>query len=87
MLLATLAAMKRAVRSFTRLQGLIGLTSDNLITHLRELEEARHIATEKYVNGAASLTLITLRQGGRAALSADAAKLRDIPGERQAADE
>jgi DNA-binding transcriptional ArsR family regulator len=33
--------------SFTRLQDLIGLTPGNLITHLRKLEDAGYVMTEK----------------------------------------
>jgi DNA-binding MarR family transcriptional regulator len=47
---------------------LIGLTSGDLITHLRKLQEAGYIETEKSGTGAASLTTITLTRSGRKAL-------------------
>lgn len=56
--------------SFTRLQDMLGLTPDNLITHLRRLKDAGYIRTEKAGSGAASWTAMTLTPGGRAALDA-----------------
>ena len=50
--LAALAA--RDALSFTRLQDMIELTPENLITHLRKLEEAGYLATEKTGSGPAS---------------------------------
>jgi DNA-binding MarR family transcriptional regulator len=77
--MATLAALPEGdALSFTRLQGLIGLTSGNLITHLRKLEEAGYVATEKTGNGAASLTTIELTPQGHQALDAYAAALREL---------
>jgi DNA-binding MarR family transcriptional regulator len=76
---ATLAALPDGdTLSFTRLQGLIALTPGNLITHLRKLEEAGYIETEKSGIGAASLTTIVLTQQGRKALDAYTAALRDL---------
>jgi DNA-binding MarR family transcriptional regulator len=78
-IMATLAALSEGDSlSFTRLQGLIGLTPGNLITHLRKLEDADYIDTEKSGNGAASLTTIVLTQQGRKALDAYTATLRDL---------
>ncbi len=37
--------------SFTRLQDMIGLTPGNLITHLRKLEDAGYLSSEKTGNG------------------------------------
>jgi DNA-binding transcriptional ArsR family regulator len=50
--------------SFTRLQDLIGLTPGNLITHLRKLEDARYVRTEKTGSGVNALTTVALTQGG-----------------------
>lgn len=78
-IMATLAALPYGdTLSFTRLQGLIGLTPGNLITHLRKLEDAGYIDTEKSGTGAASLTTIVLTQQGRKALDAYTAALRDL---------
>jgi DNA-binding MarR family transcriptional regulator len=54
--------------SFTRLQKMIGLTPGNLITHLRKLEGAGYLSTEKTGNGVASCTSVALSNRGRAAL-------------------
>ena len=56
--------------SFTRLQDMIGLTPGNLITHLRKLEGAGYLNTNKTGNGVASQTSVTLTNHGRAALDA-----------------
>jgi DNA-binding MarR family transcriptional regulator len=64
--------------SFTRLQDLIGLTPGNLITHLRKLEDAGYLATEKTGNGSASRTSVALTTQGRAALDTYTATLRDL---------
>ncbi len=78
-LVATLAALPGGdTLSFTRLQGMIGLTSGNLITHLRKLEDAGYIRTEKSGNGASSRTSVALTTVGRSALDAYAAALRDL---------
>jgi DNA-binding MarR family transcriptional regulator len=78
-IMATLATLLDGdTLSFTRLQDLIGLTPGNLITHLRKLEDAGYIDTEKSGNGAASLTTIVLTQQGRKALDAYTAALRDL---------
>jgi len=53
--------------SFTRLQDLIGLTPGNLITHLRKLEDAGYVRTEK-----------SLTREGRAALDRYTAVLREL---------
>jgi DNA-binding MarR family transcriptional regulator len=66
--------------SFPRLQEVLGLTPGNLITHLRKLEEAGYVASEKTGHGIYSKTTVTLTNKGRAALDAYAAALRDILG-------
>ncbi len=66
--------------SFPRLQEMLGLTPGNLITHLRKLEEAGYVATEKTGHGIWSRTTVTLTNQGRAALDAYTAALRDLLG-------
>jgi hypothetical protein len=54
-IVVTLAALHDGdAVSFTRLQDMIGLTPGNLITHLRKLEDAGYLSTEKTGNGVAS---------------------------------
>jgi DNA-binding MarR family transcriptional regulator len=78
-ILVTLAALNdRDTLSFTRLQDMLNLTPGNLITHLRKLEDADYISSEKSGNGTASLTTMTLTHRGRAALDAYKAALRDL---------
>jgi len=80
-IVATLAALPDGdALSFTRLQGMIGLTPGNLIIHLRKLEEADYIASEKTKNGTASITTVALTGRGREALSAYTQALRDLLG-------
>ncbi len=80
-IMATLATLPDGdALSFTRLQGLIGLTPGNLITHLRKLEDATYIDTAKSGNGSASLTTIVLTRQGRKALDVYTAALRDLLG-------
>ncbi len=60
-IMATLAALPDGdALSFTRLQDMIGLTPGNLITHLRRLEEADYLASEKTRSGPASRTSVAL---------------------------
>ncbi len=66
--------------SFPRLQEMLGLTPGNLITHLRKLEEAGYVATEKTGHGIWSKTTVTLTNRGRAALDAYTAALRELLG-------
>jgi DNA-binding transcriptional ArsR family regulator len=80
-IVATLAALPEGdTLSFTRLQSLIELTPGNLITHLRKLEEAGYLKTEKTGNGVASRTSVELTRPGRAALEDYTAALRDLLG-------
>ena len=67
--------------SFTRLQDMIGLTPGNLITHLRKLEDAGYVDTEKTGNGQTSRTTVALTHQGRTALERYTAALRDLLGE------
>jgi DNA-binding MarR family transcriptional regulator len=64
--------------SFTRLQNMIELTPGNLITHLRKLEDAGYLSTQKTGNGPASRTSVALTHRGRAALDAYTKTLRGL---------
>ncbi|MFY9782429.1 MAG: transcriptional regulator [Acidimicrobiales bacterium] len=76
-IMATLASLPAGDSlSFTRLQDMIGLSPGNLITHLRKLEDADYVETEKSGNGAASRTQVNLTPLGRDALDTYAASLR-----------
>jgi DNA-binding MarR family transcriptional regulator len=77
--LVTLAALDDGdTLSFTRLRDMLDLTPGNLITHLRKLEDADYVRTEKRGNGAASLTSVTLTRSGRSALDTYTATLRNL---------
>ena len=78
-IVATLAVLPDGdALSFTRLQKMIGLTPGNLITHLRKLEEAGYLNSEKTGNGVASRTSVALSNRGRKALDSYTAALRDL---------
>jgi DNA-binding transcriptional ArsR family regulator len=78
-IVATLAALPDGdALSFTRLQDMIGLTPGNLITHLRKLEDAGYVDTEKTGIGTASRTTVALTHVGRTALDTYTAALRDL---------
>ena len=78
-ILVTLAALNDGdTLSFTRLQNMLDLTPGNLITHLRKLEDADYLSTQKTGNGVASLTSVTLTHLGRAALDSYTKALRDL---------
>lgn len=78
-IVATLAALGDGDSlSFTRLQDLLELTPGNLITHLRKLEEAGYIESDKSGSGAASRTAVALTSRGRSALAAYAEALRNL---------
>ena len=80
-IVATLAALREGDElSFRRLQDLIGLTPGNLITHLRKLEDAGYINSEKTLNGSAPQTSVSLTPTGRAALDAYRVALSDVLG-------
>jgi DNA-binding MarR family transcriptional regulator len=80
-IVATLAALPVGdTLSFTRLQDLIGLTPGNLIIHLRRLEKAGYLTSEKTKNGSAPKTTVALTGQGRDALSAYTQTLRDLLG-------
>ena len=75
----TLAALREGDSlSFPRLQRMLDLTPGNLITHLRKLEAAGYLVTDKN-NGAPSAgTSVTLTRAGRDALEDYTATLRSI---------
>jgi DNA-binding transcriptional ArsR family regulator len=78
-IMATLAALPDGdALSFTRLQDMIGLTPGNLITHLRKLEDAEYLRSDKSGNGPASRTSLALTRQGRAALDTYTATLRGM---------
>ncbi|HTW02604.1 MAG TPA: transcriptional regulator [Streptosporangiaceae bacterium] len=80
-IVATLAALPDGdTLSFTRLQDLIGLTPGNLIIHLRKLEDAEYISSEKARNGTVSITTVALTGHGRKALDAYTRALRGLLG-------
>ena len=80
-IVATLAALPEGdALTFTRLQDMIGLTPGNLIIHLRKLEEADYVSSEKSRNGAVSMTTVALTSHGRAALDAYTQALRGLLG-------
>ena len=77
--MATLAALPDGdVLSFTRLQDMIGLTPGNLITHLRKLENAGYLISEKTGNGSTSRTSVALTNQGRAAMNSYSDALRGL---------
>jgi DNA-binding MarR family transcriptional regulator len=78
-IMVTLAALPDGdALSFTRLQDMIGLTPGNLITHLRKLEDADYLASEKTGSGPASRTSVALTHRGRGALDAYTDTLRGL---------
>jgi DNA-binding transcriptional ArsR family regulator len=80
-IVATLAALPDGdTLSFTRLQEMIGLTPRNLIIHLRKLEEADYISSEKTENGSVSITTVARTGHGRKALGAYTQALRGLLG-------
>jgi DNA-binding transcriptional ArsR family regulator len=64
--------------SFSRLAQLLDLTAGNLITHLRKLEDAGYVSTEKTGQGVWSRTTVRLRKRGRAALHSYTVALRNV---------
>jgi DNA-binding MarR family transcriptional regulator len=78
-IVVTLAALQDGdTLSFTRLQNMVGLTPGNLIIHLRKLEDAGYLHSEKTGNGAGSKTSLALTSRGRAALHAYTQTLRHL---------
>ncbi len=78
-IVVTLAALRDGdALGFTRLQTMLALTPGNLITHLRKLEEAGYVSSEKSGNGQTSRTSIALTPKGRTALAAYTTALRGL---------
>jgi DNA-binding MarR family transcriptional regulator len=78
-IVATLATLRDGdALSFTRLQEMLELTAGNLITHLRKLEEAGYVVTQKSGNGTSSRTAVALTRNGRTALEAYRRSLREL---------
>ncbi len=78
-IVVTLAALGEGdAMSFTRLQHMLDLTPGNLITHIRKLEDAGYLTSDKTGNGTASRTSIALTQHGRAALGTYTTALRGL---------
>jgi DNA-binding MarR family transcriptional regulator len=78
-IVVTLAALREGDSlSFPRLQRMLELTPGNLITHLRKLEDAGYLLTEKIDAGPSAGTSVTLTPVGRQALDDYAAALRGI---------
>jgi DNA-binding MarR family transcriptional regulator len=78
-IVVTLAALREGDSlSFPRLQRMLDLTPGNLITHLRKLEDAAYLVTEKSDAGPSAGTSIALTRAGRQALDDYIATLRGI---------
>ena len=81
-IVATLAALPDGdALSFTRLQDLLGLTPGNLIIHLRKLEDAGYLISQKTRTGTAPATTVALTSQGRAALATYTRALRGLLGD------
>jgi DNA-binding MarR family transcriptional regulator len=78
-IVVTLAALREGDSlSFPRLQRMLELTPGNLITHLRKLEDAGYLITEKSDAGPSAGTSVALTRAGRQALDDYTATLRGI---------
>ena len=78
-IVVTLAALPDGdALSFPRLQRMLDLTPGNLITHLRKLEDAGYLRTDRTDNDGASGTYVTLTPAGRRALDDYARSLRAL---------
>jgi DNA-binding transcriptional ArsR family regulator len=78
-IVATLATLPDGDElSFSRLQDILALTPGNLITHLRKLEDAGYVSTEKTGNGTAGKTTVALTSEGRKALDGYTRALRGL---------
>jgi DNA-binding MarR family transcriptional regulator len=64
--------------SFPRLQRMLNLTAGNLITHLRKLEDAGYVVTEKNDTDPTAGTSVALTRDGRRALDDYTATLHGI---------
>jgi DNA-binding MarR family transcriptional regulator len=78
-IVVTLAALREGDSlSFPRLQRMLDLTAGNLISHLRKLEDAGYLVTEKTDAGPSPGTSVALTRAGRQALDDYTATLRGI---------
>ncbi|HEY7102886.1 MAG TPA: transcriptional regulator [Mycobacteriales bacterium] len=78
-IMVTLAALRDGDSlSFPRLQRMLDLTPGNLITHLRKLEDAGYLVTEKGNGRPSAGTSIALTGPGREALDTYTTSLRAI---------
>jgi DNA-binding MarR family transcriptional regulator len=78
-IVVSLAALREGDSvSFPRLQRMLDLTPGNLISHLRKLEDADYLVTEKSDAGPSAGTSIALTRAGRQALYDYTAALRGI---------
>ncbi|MGN6679832.1 MAG: transcriptional regulator, partial [Streptosporangiaceae bacterium] len=64
--------------SFTRLQEMLGLTPGNLITHLRKLEDAGYVQSDKTGSGTSAQTTVILTREDRDALDHYTTVLRQL---------
>lgn len=64
--------------AFTRLQSELDLTAGNLITHLRKLEDAGYVVSDKTGRGRNANTTLTLTATGRRAFEKYSATLRSM---------
>jgi DNA-binding MarR family transcriptional regulator len=78
-IVVTLAALREGDSlSFPRLQRMLDLTPGNLITHLRRLEDAGYLVTEKSDARPSAGTSVALTPAGRRALEEYTTTLRTI---------
>jgi len=78
-IVVTLAALREGDSiSFPRLQRMLDLTPGNLITHLRKLENAGYVVTQKDDADPSAGTSVALTPAGRRALDEYTATLRGI---------
>ncbi|MBP2436065.1 transcriptional regulator [Microbacterium amylolyticum] len=64
--------------AFPRLQEIISVTSGNLATHLRKLEESGYVTIEKVLEGRSAVTYIRLSEDGRIAFRLYKRDLREL---------
>jgi DNA-binding MarR family transcriptional regulator len=78
---ATLAALPDGDRiSFPRLQQVLGMTSGNLSTHVRKLEDAGYVGVVKTHRGRTPATYLSLTPRGRRAFEDYTDAVRELLG-------
>lgn len=78
-IVATLATLPSGnTLSFARLRDMLALTPGNLITHLRKLEDAGYLISEKTGNGSTGRTSLALTSEGRRAFDDYTTALRGL---------